>query len=35
MFIAGFGIGPTLSVFTIVVQNAVPFHELGVAATMT
>ena len=31
MFIAGAGIGPTLSVFTIVVQNAVPFKQLGVA----
>ena len=26
MFITGLGIGPTLSVFTIVVQNAVPFR---------
>ena len=25
MFITGLGIGPTLSVFTIVIQNAVPF----------
>jgi EmrB/QacA subfamily drug resistance transporter len=33
MFIAGVGIGPTLSVFTIVVQNAVPFHKLGVATS--
>ena len=31
MFITGLGIGPTLSVFTIVVQNAVPFRKLGVA----
>ena len=31
MFVAGVGIGPTLSVFTIVVQNAVPFSQLGVA----
>jgi EmrB/QacA subfamily drug resistance transporter len=31
MFIAGMGIGPTLSVFTIVVQSVVPFERLGVA----
>jgi EmrB/QacA subfamily drug resistance transporter len=33
MFITGAGIGPTLSVFTIVVQNAVPFQKLGVATS--
>jgi EmrB/QacA subfamily drug resistance transporter len=33
MFVAGVGIGPTLSVFTIVVQNAVPFSQLGVATS--
>lgn len=33
MFVAGLGIGPTLSVFTIVVQNAVPFKSLGVATS--
>ena len=33
MFVAGVGIGPTLSVFTIVVQNAVPFQKLGVATS--
>jgi EmrB/QacA subfamily drug resistance transporter len=33
MFIAGLGIGPSLSVFTIVVQNAVPFSKLGVATS--
>jgi EmrB/QacA subfamily drug resistance transporter len=33
MFIAGVGIGPTLSVFTIIVQNAVPFQRLGVATS--
>jgi EmrB/QacA subfamily drug resistance transporter len=33
MFITGVGIGPTLAVFTIVVQNAVPFHKLGVATS--
>jgi len=33
MFITGLGIGPTFSVFTIVVQNAVPFAKLGVATS--
>lgn len=33
MFVTGLGIGPTLSVFTIVVQNAVPFNQLGVATS--
>ncbi len=33
MFVAGLGIGPTLSVFTIIVQNAVPFSKLGVATS--
>ena len=33
MFITGLGIGPTFSVFTIVVQNAVPFRQLGVATS--
>lgn len=33
MFLAGLGVGPTFSVFTIVIQNAVPFHELGVATS--
>ena len=33
MFITGLGIGPTLSVFTIIVQNAVPFSVLGVATS--
>ena len=33
MFIAGLGIGPTLSIFTIVVQNAVPVRSLGVATS--
>jgi EmrB/QacA subfamily drug resistance transporter len=33
MFVTGVGIGPTLSVFTIVVQNAVPFPKLGVATS--
>jgi EmrB/QacA subfamily drug resistance transporter len=29
----GIGIGPTLAVFTIVIQNAVPFSKLGVATS--
>ncbi len=33
MFVAGLGIGPTLSVFTIIIQNAVPFEKLGVATS--
>jgi EmrB/QacA subfamily drug resistance transporter len=33
MFVTGLGIGPTLAVFTIVVQNAVPFPDLGVATS--
>ncbi|HEY6057613.1 MAG TPA: MDR family MFS transporter [Candidatus Limnocylindrales bacterium] len=33
MFVAGLGVGPTFAVFTIVVQNAVPFHELGAATS--
>ena len=33
MFIAGLGVGPTFAVFTLVVQNAVPFHFLGVATS--
>ncbi len=32
-FMMGIGIGPTLAVFTIVVQNAVPFSKLGVATS--
>jgi EmrB/QacA subfamily drug resistance transporter len=33
MFVAGLGIGPAFAVFTIIVQNAVPFHELGAATS--
>ncbi len=33
MFLAGIGVGPTFAVFTIIVQNAVPFHFLGVATS--
>jgi EmrB/QacA subfamily drug resistance transporter len=31
MFVTGLGIGPSLSVFTIVIQSVVPFDKLGVA----
>jgi EmrB/QacA subfamily drug resistance transporter len=31
--VLGTGIGPTLAVFTIVIQNAVPFSKLGVATS--
>jgi len=33
MFIAGLGVGPTFAVFTLIVQNAVPFNLLGVATS--
>jgi MFS family permease len=33
MLLAGLGVGPTFSVFTIIVQNAVPFNLLGVATS--
>jgi MFS family permease len=33
MFVTGLGIGPTFAVFTIIVQNAVPFSQLGVATS--
>src|SRR4051794_32473075 len=33
MFIAGLGVGPTFSVFTIVIQNSVPFRQMGVATS--
>jgi EmrB/QacA subfamily drug resistance transporter len=33
MVVAGLGVGPTFAVFTIVVQNAVPFHDLGAATS--
>ncbi|MDP9483414.1 MAG: MFS transporter, partial [Chloroflexota bacterium] len=33
MFLSGLGVGPTFSVFTIIVQNAVPFQQLGVATS--
>src|SRR3954449_7939851 len=33
MLVTGLGVGPTFSVFTIVIQNAVPFRQLGVATS--
>jgi EmrB/QacA subfamily drug resistance transporter len=33
MFLSGLGVGPTFAVFTIIVQNAVPFQLLGVATS--
>jgi EmrB/QacA subfamily drug resistance transporter len=33
MFISGLGVGPTFAVFTIIIQNAVPFQQLGVATS--
>lgn len=33
MFLAGLGVGPTFAVFTIIIQNAVPFRQLGVATS--
>ena len=33
MLISGLGVGPTFAVFTLIVQNAVPFHQLGVATS--
>ena len=32
-FITGLGVGPTFTVFTIIVQNAVPWRQLGVATS--
>ena len=32
-FIAGVGVGPTMAVFTIIVQNSVPWQQLGVATS--
>ncbi len=33
MFVAGLGVGPTFAVFTIIVQNAVDFKDLGAATS--
>jgi EmrB/QacA subfamily drug resistance transporter len=35
MAVAGLGIGPSLAVFTLVVQNAVPIRQLGAATSST
>jgi EmrB/QacA subfamily drug resistance transporter len=32
-FVTGLGIGPTFAVFTIIIQNAVPWKQLGVATS--
>ncbi len=32
-FVTGLGVGPTFAVFTIIVQNAVPWNQLGVATS--
>ena len=32
MFVAGIGLGPTFSIFTVVVQNAVPMAQMGIAS---
>ena len=33
MILAGLGIGPSFAVFTLIVQNAVPVHRIGVASS--
>lgn len=33
MIVAGLGIGPSFAVFTLIVQNAVPVHRIGVASS--
>ena len=33
MFIAGLGVGPTMAIFTLIVQNDVPFDRLGTATS--
>ena len=33
MAIAGLGVGPTMAIFTLIVQNAVPFQRLGTATS--
>jgi EmrB/QacA subfamily drug resistance transporter len=33
MLVLGLGVGPTLAAFTIVIQNAVPVHQLGAATS--
>jgi EmrB/QacA subfamily drug resistance transporter len=33
MFVAGIGVGPTMALFTLIVQNDVPFERLGTATS--
>ena len=33
MVVVGLGVGPTMPIFTLIVQNAVPFEKLGVATS--
>jgi len=33
MLIAGLGVGPTMAIFTLIVQNDVPFARLGTATS--
>jgi len=33
MLLAGLGVGPTMAIFTLIVQNDVPFHRLGTATS--
>ena len=33
MLIAGLGVGPTMAIFTLIVQNDVPFERLGTATS--
>ncbi|ADV67389.1 MDR family MFS transporter [Deinococcus maricopensis] len=33
MFIVGLGLGPSMSLFNIAIQNAVPLHQIGVATS--
>jgi EmrB/QacA subfamily drug resistance transporter len=35
MMIVGLGLGPTMPVFTLAAQNAVPFNQLGVVTSLT
>jgi EmrB/QacA subfamily drug resistance transporter len=33
MLLTGLGVGPTMAIFTLIVQNDVPFHQLGTATS--
>ena len=33
MLVTGLGVGPTMAIFTLIVQNDVPFHQLGTATS--